>query len=273
MQNIVTDNSFEKEKSTNYKLSIQCSLDGFSFSVVCSKHNKLLAFKHSPVQVSNRNLLPKRFEEWLETEQILKLNFLSTEIIVETPDFTLVPKTFSEETFLEKNVSFLFRHKQNHEILKNDITDIDAVLWFSLSDSLKTICNKHLKNLVFTHVVAKLLSKTSINSECQNKLVALPYSQLIYIVVIKDGKLQLANSFVARETSDWLYFTLSAAKNCQLNAAETEIICHTEFDNFEELNKQLKKYFKKFSQNLNFPLVEFDKTQFSISDKQIQLLS
>ena len=45
MYDLVNETGFNLEKSQEYILSIQISLDGFSFSVVSPSDNKLLAFK------------------------------------------------------------------------------------------------------------------------------------------------------------------------------------------------------------------------------------
>ena len=96
MHDTFVDNSFDLENSINNILSIRVSPGGFSFSVVNLQNNKLLAFNHSTLKISNEHFIPRRFGEWIDSETILQNKYGQTHVYVDTPKFTFVPEPFFE---------------------------------------------------------------------------------------------------------------------------------------------------------------------------------
>ena len=72
MSELVSYEWFDIEKTYKYILSIQVSLDGFSFSVLSQHEDNVLAFKTNQLKISSAALIPRRFNDWLESEELLK---------------------------------------------------------------------------------------------------------------------------------------------------------------------------------------------------------
>ena len=104
-----TDAAFDIEKTSEYILSIQVSLDGFSFSVVHPGNNRILAFKHTPLKISSESILSRHFESWTSTEDLWTKPFRKTRLIVFSPRFSLIPEIFYQKEMVEifKCVSLL----------------------------------------------------------------------------------------------------------------------------------------------------------------------
>jgi hypothetical protein len=102
MNALTTDPAFDINRTEEYKLSIQVSLDGFSFSVVHVHENRLLAFGQFPITVSSESFLGRRFTEWLNEVECCKKN---------------IPK-FSFITF-QKNLPWFRLHFTNLKIKKS----------------------------------------------------------------------------------------------------------------------------------------------------------
>lgn len=273
MHDLVTDKSFDKERSINYKLSIQCTLDGFSFSVACPGQNKLLAFKHSTVLISERKLIARRFNEWINQEDILKLNYSETEIILESPEFSIFPENFSNKKFLKPIFNDLFQKNKKNEVLNNNIESLNTSILFSVSKEFKKICEENFGRVNYVHLMSKTLSKLTNPLNKHSAIILFPFSQQLYIISINQGDVQLVNSFKTQTISDILYYAVSSAKHSGLHLNKTKLYCHAEFYENKNLQNSLEQYFDSVFDDLRFPTHNFDRKQFSISEKQIQLLS
>jgi len=100
MFDLVTDESFDLNNTTKYSLSIQVSLDGFSFSVRSAEDSKILAFGISPFALDSEDLIEK-LELWFSQHELFAKTYAKVRVILFFSGLTIIPDEFSEST--EKN--------------------------------------------------------------------------------------------------------------------------------------------------------------------------
>lgn len=244
----ITNGSFEIEKTIHYTLSIQVSLDGFSFVVFDSLNNCVVAHKTTPLKISSENLIVRHLKDWLESESILKKHFGNIRIFVFTETFTLIPEDFSNDISPEILNSLLFSVDAKTELNENKITDLNARLVFPVQSDLNGLLNQFFYNSVkeILHPVSVVLSKP-IEHKKKNKAVIITTRKFFYLVIFRNGKLLLSNSFQYLQPADLVYNVLNSFNVLKTSRNETELFVFGAIQENTEIENLLQPHFNHIS--------------------------
>ncbi len=214
------ENSFDLKKSKEYILSIQVSLDGFSFSVVRPSDQRLLCFKKSELKISSLSLLARRFKEWTDSENILQNSFQKTRIIVFSDKFTLVPSKFYDSEHNNLFTNILFENGSNLNMAENRIEKINASLLFNIPEELEKTIHEVYEECEIIHPLS-LIAEHFPEDEEGKSLVLFFNDKNLYFVLFENRSLMMANNFRINHANDIIYFVLTTLK--QLGIATKEI--------------------------------------------------
>ncbi|HSM64104.1 MAG TPA: DUF3822 family protein [Gillisia sp.] len=215
---IITKN----ENQDILKMSIQVRLNGFSFCVLNCNTNEIVWYKkidlvkeQSPVELLNE--IEKAYAE----EKNLQTEFKEVVILFSNNLFTLVPNNY----FLEEEASSYL--KFNTKILKTDVVAHDAIseelvnVYIPYTNINNYFFDKY-GEFEFKHNISVLLEAIlAKNNETNVAQVYLDdHSSYYDLVIVKDNKLLLANSFNYDTKEDFIYYLLFTAEQLQLNPSE-----------------------------------------------------
>lgn len=247
MFDLIKDKSFEIQKTKDYILSIQVSLDGFSFLLIDPDEKRIVAYKSTPVLISSANLLARRLKEWLEAEELLKNQFKSVRAIIVTESFTLVPDEYSGREWQRNLTSTLFDKKIHNHFTENKINKLEANLIFPVSQEILGVLHHFFnKNIKIIHPITKLLNAT-FESEKENQAVILSTKKYFYLIIKHNNKLLIANSFPTIHQNDLVYNVLNTFKQLDVARGETDLY----FAGSIEQNNEIKTLLKPFFININ----------------------
>ncbi len=121
------DEALTKAQTKKYKLSIQASLGGFSFCILNSESNKYLSVESLTFENSKSI---KDFCSWLKgfynENSWLNLEFSQVQVLFESEKSTLIPAPLFEETEKENYSKFNFAVPDDHQVLSDKISSLDA---------------------------------------------------------------------------------------------------------------------------------------------------
>ena len=195
MYELITDKTFDLKNTIEYKLSIQVSLGGFSFSVVNPEENRLLALKNSPLKISNETFIARRFSEWIESEEILQQKFGEMQIIVSTKNFTTVPEDFYLTENSKKLTGLFWETDKDTKIIENKIDPFKLHLLFAVPNQLASSIQSSFDNCSFLHPVKKICEQTP-DFISENGVILLFDANSFYIIVFNKNNFLMANSFL-----------------------------------------------------------------------------
>lgn len=267
MLDFVNDELFDLEKSQEYILSIQVSLGGFSFSVVSTAENKLLAFTNTPLKISNESLIARRFEEWIDSIDLLRKPYKTIRVIVCNDKFTLVPNNYDSEELTKNIPTFLFSENTDIEIKKSQIELLKTKLIFSLPKGLNDVLSKKLRTCEIIHPVNIISTHLPETKEKQG-LVLLFDVKSIYITLYNADKILLSNNFKINHVNDVTYYVLTTLKQLKIGPKSTDMFYAGDFDQENEVLHQLKNYFSSMSTLPDKTPLEFDDEKFTLSVHQ-----
>lgn len=211
-------------KTSTYNLSIQLSLNGFSFCIASNERKIITYFEH---QLEDRNYNEQELLENLKsifnTKAELQASFKNIELIFQNELFSLVPnELFDKNTpndYLKYSIKTLKTDFIAHDILKNTNIVNVFIPYVNINnfiiDTFGEFNYQHSSGLLVKYCI-------SINNYSPNEIVYLHVNQQQFdICIIKNKQLLLFNSFIKNRNEDILYYLLFCME--QLNLSTEEI--------------------------------------------------
>ncbi len=243
MSDFIKDGSFEIANTINYILSIQVSLDGFSFFIVDPETKKIVAAKNFPLKISNENLLSRRLKEWLDSNEFFKNRYKLIRVLVYTESFGLVPEEFSGPERQRNVTAAIFEKKNNTEIAENSIKSLNASLYFQVPQYVTSVLTQFFKqNIEIIHPVSNLI-QAQVETKAKNVAFILSTRAFFYLVVFVNNKLTVANCFQTPHVNDLVYSVINTFKQLEIVRSETDLRITGAINQNDEIAGLLNPYF------------------------------
>ena len=223
---------FSEDKCHLYSLSIAITHENFLIYIF---------YKSDLIYFRVIKLLKKNYIE-ITTNNILKLDFKKTEIIIFDCPHTIVPS----KIFDEKNAKLLL--STNAELLDvikfHKIPELSATAIYSLHEELDDLLNLLFPRIIPEVIQSKFISEFFKKSE--NKEVAHIYIsfEIIHICIFSKGKLILTNSYDYKNNEDILYYILFAFEQLKLDPNQIKTRLYGDISKNNQKFKLLYKYIR-----------------------------
>ena len=236
------DETFDIKLASEYHLSIQAGLDGFSFCILDINRKKYIALHHFPLIIGKLQFLTKKIQSIFEQEEKLNVSYHSIAVIFSTNKATLLPKAYSNSGLYSEVAELTSELSRHEDICVNDIPGFNQQLIFSFPKDLITFLNSKFSGFTFRHKSVPLLASVIHEHDKKNRLLINFEKNYIRIIAIKDSQIALYNSFYFKNESDFLYYTLNICHNLQINPERDEILTGGYIADDSNYIRQLKKY-------------------------------
>ncbi|WP_372948509.1 DUF3822 family protein [Mariniphaga sp.] len=245
---LTTDPGFDFNRTEKYKLSIQVSLDGFSFSVVDPFENRLLATGLFPITISSEKFLGRRFAEWLNDVEVLQKKYAEIKLFYFSEKFTLVPSSFYEFTNQNKVIETAFGKLNNNSVRDNYLPEDEANLIFSVPNSLKETFEKAFPGCIILHPISILSQKIHQNfiTDKNERILALSFQNNFFsLLLFVNKKLQIINNYYFKHPNDVVFYVLSVLKSRNISPAKTALLLSGKINSSSEITASLPNYFSQ----------------------------
>ncbi|WP_347838126.1 DUF3822 family protein [uncultured Draconibacterium sp.] len=216
------DEIFQPENSTENILSIQVSLNGFSFSVICPTQKKLLYFKTNEQKISSEALLYRHFESWFTAESLLQQSYKNVFIIYHAEKSMLVPDQLKPGKAIHKLEALFFDANPKSIWVNNSINQFDAHLYFSVPEEFSKVVDKLLPAAQFIHPV-KWISERVFTADNREKMFLLFETNQFTLLLFEKTQLKLVNNFSFKHPNDVIFYVFSSIKQFGINKAELDM--------------------------------------------------
>lgn len=247
MQEIsVLNKEIDLNCTENYRLSIQISLNGFSFGIKDDMNNEYLVLKTYLFDNNRSEYLIDNIKLIISTNPLLIKRYKSLNIIIETEKKTIIPKEmFSQENM---NESFALSHSINaDESLFFNLYKDNMVIVFAINTNLKDFINLHFNK---ANVISSLnpILHYAINKDDEYYSVIINNVPTSYfdIIITNKEKLILFNTYKYIKEIDIAFYILNSLKNLNIDNKECKLIFSGEFHNDSETSNLLRKYISIF---------------------------
>jgi uncharacterized protein DUF3822 len=260
-------NNLELSALKDKKLSIQLSLDGFSFCITDVFTETILALYHYTFKAVTPEVLLAEIENIFDTSELLKNEFKSISVCHENNLSTLVPNSLFDKDNLAAYLGYAVKTLKNDYYTYDVIDTIEAVNVYipfvNVNNYFIDVFGSFNYNHFSSFLIKQLITFSSKSEEAQ--VFAHIAKAHFEIVVIKNQQLLLYNSFVYQTKEDFIYYLLFVAEQLKLNTETFKLRLLGNISTQDSLFTIAYKYVKDVA------LYDYDlrfKTDFNITDKQ-----
>ncbi len=224
------------QKNKGNRLSIQLSLDGFSFLVFAPHKLKIRKEK----EVQNTEIQP--FHDWLKVklsaEELFRKSYTKTQILYTPNKITVVPTELVQDDTI-REVFQLAHPLENNEIVVPENIGAYTFL-YAIPEDIYNLMKNYFPKAEWTSAPTFLLKKLK-NTKKWNVAV-LVLQKRIYIVCTKNEELMFSNSFAFQTKDDLLYYMLYVFDHFDIQVAESSVQLWGNQDYLELLAEKLERY-------------------------------
>jgi len=221
----VIDDSFDKNITTSYFLSIQVSLNGLSFSVLDPVRNIYILLKHISFEKEDKNYV--QTQELLITDPVLNYDYKRVYFLFNTPNATIVPGSLYN--YEETGHTLLFNSridKESQKIESHKIKLADAWNIFAVPDFLYYMVKNQYPEIQFFQQYTPQIEANLISGIVTSEPVMYINIQkdIFDIVVLRKYNLLFCNSFKYNNPEEFAYFALNSIKQLNFDQKKLKVI-------------------------------------------------
>ena len=261
-KNKVKNRSIDLNNLYETHLSIQLSLNGFSFCVVDKTYDLVQKLVHHPFEdrAAGPEDLLARIQSIFEKETLLQQKYGSVNVSHVNELSSLVPKPFFDESKLKDYIRYSSKTFDNDYIVWDEIENHDLINVYIPFVNVNNFLLERFGSFEYKHfstvLITNLLS-TYRYSEHPHIFIHVDRNRM-YVVAISNNKLQLYNSFSFKTREDFLYYLLFAAEQLDMDPENFELVLSGDIDKNSELYDIAFTYVRKIGLIENRFKYEFD---------------
>ncbi len=245
------DKALDQNASKYYRLSIQFSLDGFSFCIYDINRNKFSGIEIYDFQgVSNYLGLANLIREFIPKTEWLSLDYESVSIAFETPVCTLVPSPLFKDTHANDYLKLNF-NLQLDDLIKNDhLSLLDANNIWSIPHNIYKRITKFFPKAQIHHHASSLIENLLLHNKNREsgEVVFVNVRKNWFDIVVLDGnKLLFYNAFRYKAKEDFIYFLIFVLEQLNLNPEITDVVLLGEVLKISSVYEVAYKYIRNIS--------------------------
>jgi hypothetical protein len=201
-------------------LSIQVSLDGFSFVISPVENQQSVDYIYiKKIEKQDSENLIDALSSFQGFDQ---KEFYAIRIMIHETFFTLVPEPIFDLIDMKAYLKLNHPPRAKSKNLSNRISAANAVCVFSLEESLYELLKKKFPGADFCHTSLPFCTM-ALNKSSDGAFIQC-YEKTMELAIVKDQKLALYNIFDLQDENDILYFVLNTYKSTGLDPATNPLL-------------------------------------------------
>ncbi len=241
------EDNFEFDKSKNYSLALQVGSHKLTFVILDKKDKRFVGFKSYNFNSLKESEIQEILKKTLADEIIFSHNF--DEIIVQYQSFRamLVPESLFDSNNLRAFLKFHHDVDEKDHIHFLEIKPAEAFVIFTVPVFLEEMVRVKFPDAKYSHhslsFIYNALEKKDKNETAP--AMHIHFSDDFFdILIVKNNKIQLFNSFFYKKNTDVIYFVSNLLNLFSLTPENTKIYISGDINLESELKHELGKIFK-----------------------------
>jgi len=212
--------TISQRKTKDILLSIQFSLDGFSFCTSNSVSKEKLCFKKYTFHESlnSPEELLDEIKGIFKNNTDLQLEYTAVEVIHQNNLSTIVPDAYFDELLLHEYLKYNIKTLKNDFITFDEIEDIKAKNVYIPYVNINNYLFQNFGAFEFKHHSSVLIEKLlAVHHFSEKTLYANVANNNVDLIILEGQKLIFSNSFTFTSKEDFIYYILFTAEQNQLD--------------------------------------------------------
>jgi len=252
----IIDETFDSNRTESYELSIQASLNGFSYCIKDTVRDLYISLVTSPFEQSLTvdDDWGNTVNQFLSENDILTHKFKKVHFSFESQLFTVVPT----DLFIPEKAKQLFELVHSlpdlYEVRFNHIKDINATVLFAIPSTLTSFWLFKQPQTIFVGHPTPLVFLNSLSKASKDEpTIYANFADHFFINVISvNNTLRYCNPFEMHSIEDSAYHLINSCKLNGVDPAKSLITINGSIEESDSLEKLLTNYFKKVSVDTGF---------------------
>ncbi|WP_255155908.1 DUF3822 family protein [Ferruginibacter sp. HRS2-29] len=198
----------------------------------------LLAYQLEGVQDATQ--VAADLKTLLADEPLLKQSFHSTRILYNVKEATLVPSSFHNPFVKEEILALIFGSDKDAAVSDEQVKGKDMVNIYRVNRSIVDALREFFPFSVSGHVNTLLIPQVPVEGA---RLHCIIYQQSVNMLLLKDGRLQIARHFSYTTAIDIVYQLLHTCREFELQPEDVQLALSGMIDGKSALYKELYNYF------------------------------
>ena len=209
--------------------------------------NEIIAFKKKNFNISLRHSSGiQQLRQFFKENDKLRLIFKKVTVAIYSPYFTIVPEELYDPAYQKRYLSINHHYFNNPNIAAEYLPSIKAYFIYSLPDLITDHINDHFEYRQIEHSAISLIEiLTQRNLELKGGKVYVYLSKdEIELIVFRDGKFLLYNSYEITNPEDFIYFIMLVYDQLQLNPEADLLVFLGEIEKYSAFYDIAYKYIR-----------------------------
>ena len=257
----IFDSNYSSEDHTNNYLFLQISSKSIAYAVFSKNENKFIGLKQYPFSNQTDVDIKQEIQTILAEDTILTQKF--AEVCVQYQSFRamLVPASLFDAKNLKSFLKFHHDVDDKDHIHFVESKLAEAFVIFSVPLYIEELIGQQCENAYYIHHSIPFINKAIKNDKPEiAPCIHIHFSNDFFdILIVKNGKIQLCNSFFYKKYSDVIYFISNILNLFSLTPESTKVILSGEIEASSEVLSEMQKMFKniqfeKYNPDYNYSL-------------------
>jgi hypothetical protein len=233
------------EVTSKRKLSIQFSLDGFSFCTT-NTNNEVLEFSSYTFSKTKNSpeLVLEKLQDIFKKEKSLQYDFETVTVIHQNNLNTLVPNEYFKEDALKSYLKYSIKTIATDLITFDELDFMNSKNVYIPYVNINNFLFQNFGEFEYKHYSSVLLEKLfSIPTNDNGCFIHVSKSTLD-IVIIKNSNLQFFNIFEYKTKEDFMYYVLFTLEQLELSTEETLVSILGDIEEDSDLYRLIYTYIR-----------------------------
>ncbi len=241
---------------SSMSLSFQLSLNEISYCITDNSQGKYLAIvSYAFIEKKTIPEFIALIDQLFVQQSLLMNDFSKVMVSFKNNTANLIPKALYDANNLTAYLVFTKEEVSDQCILSDFIKETDAYNVYSLSQRIVNVIQKKFKNAIFIHHSTSYIQsvfKNYLKTEKADYVFTNINNNELEIIIIKQGILQLYNSYPFKMKEDFLYYLLFAMKQFSCDPSSTKVLIMGKIAEQSAIHQLLIKYIADVNFVVNF---------------------
>ena len=233
------------EVTSKRKLSIQFSLDGFSFCTT-NTNNEVLEFSSYTFSKTKNSpeLVLEKLQDIFKKEKTLQYDFETVTVIHQNNLNTLVPNEYFKEEALKSYLKYSIKTIATDLITFDELDFMNSKNVYIPYVNINNFLFQNFGEFEYKHYSSVLLEKLFSIPTNDNGCYIHVSKSTLDIVIIKNSNLQFFNIFEYKTKEDFMYYVLFTLEQLELSTEETLVSILGDIEEDSDLYRLIYTYIR-----------------------------
>jgi len=237
--------SISDEELLQSRLLVEVNPHAFTYVLLNQRNMSPLTVKHFQLEFGKDSSLAETLREILVSDPLLRRTVKETLVIYNFPESSLVPEPLFSMDNNREIIDTLHGDLQKGLILSEKIPWWELFNVYRISPDLHQLLQQSFTAGKYWHYYSLLLKSFKMfdSNDPEDCIKVIFYSDKMIALFVRDGKVQLVQTFLYQDTKDVIYHLLNCCRQLGLYRENVKLLVGGLIDRQSALSAELHKYF------------------------------